>query len=203
MSGGAIVGDYFRMSNDFVFDALEVFEKQRVVAGRSVFCIFAGRRDDYSPNDLQLGVKSIDFGPRSRSKGKMVECPRFSSMNRVILEGSSRRRDGEGHPRMAVLDNVEFVRIYDRARLALGAEAEKRKELVVEGNGNRDVSNRNLYMIDYRLHSSSSSFGRDVAAASRASAASPLQRGLGRIPHKRLFAFCTSVPTASIDGISF
>ena len=83
------------MSNDFVFDALGVFEKQRVVAGRRVFWIFAGRRDDYSPNDLQLSVKSIDFGPRPRSEGKMVECSRSSSMNCFILEGPSRRRDGE------------------------------------------------------------------------------------------------------------
>lgn len=57
---------------------------------------------------------------------------------------------------------TEFVRIYDRARLALETEAEKRKELVVEGNGNRHISNCYLNMIDYRLHSSSSSFGRDV-----------------------------------------
>jgi len=172
MSGSAIVGDHFRMSNDLVFDALEVFEKQRVVAGRSVFWIFAGRRDNYSPNGLQLSVESIDFGPRPGSKGKVVECPRFSSMNWFILEDSSRRRDGEGHPRMAVLDNVEFVRIYDRARFALGAEAKKRKELVVEGDSNRDVSNCDLYMIDYRLHSSSFSFGGEVGAASRASVAS-------------------------------
>ena len=154
MLGGAFVGDYFRMSNEFVFDALEVFEKQRVVAGWCVFWIFAGRRDDDSPNDFQLSVKSIDFGPRPCLEGKMVECPRFSSMNCFILEGPSRRRDGEGHPRMAVLDNVEFVRIYDRARFAWGAEAEKRKELVVEGNSNRHVSNCYLNVIDYRLHSS-------------------------------------------------
>ena len=75
--GGAFVGDYFRMSNDLVFDALEVLEKQRVVAGRCVFWIFAGRRDDYSPDDLQLGVKPVDFAPRPRSEGKMVECPGF------------------------------------------------------------------------------------------------------------------------------
>jgi hypothetical protein len=143
------------MSNDFVLDALEVFEKQRVVSGRCVLWIFAGRRDDYSPNALQLTVESIDFGPRPRSKGKMVERPRFSSVNWFILEDPSRRRDGEGHPRMAVLDNVEFVRIYDGARFALGAEAEKRKELVVEGNSNRHVSNCYLNMIDYRLHLSS------------------------------------------------
>jgi len=59
---------------------------------------------------------------------------------------------------MAVLDNVEFVRVYDRAYFALGAEAEKRKELVVEGNSNRHISNCYLNMIDYRLHSCSSSF---------------------------------------------
>src|SRR5467141_4504448 len=162
MSGGAFVCDCFRMRDDFVFDALEVLEKQRVVAGRCVFWIFAGRRDDYSPNDLQLSVKSIDFGPGPRSEGKMVECPGFSSMNCFILERPSRRRYGEGHPRMAVLNNVEFMRIYDRARFALGAEAEKRKELVVEGNSNRHISNGYLNMIDYWLHSSSSSFGRDV-----------------------------------------
>jgi hypothetical protein len=75
-------------------------------------------------------------------------------MNCFILEGASRRRNGEGHPRMAVLDDVEFVRIDDRERLALGAEAEKRKEFVVEGNSNRHVSNCYLNMIDYRLHSS-------------------------------------------------
>src|SRR6266436_2899165 len=102
MLGGAFVCDCFRMRDDFVFDALEVFEKQRVVAGRCVFRIFA-RRDDYSPND----------------------------------------------------------RIYDRARFAFGAEAEKRKELVVEGNGDRHISNRYLNMIDYRLHSPSSSFAKD------------------------------------------
>ena len=65
---------------------------------------------------------------------------------------------------MAVLNNVEFVRIYDRARFALGAEAEKRKELVVEGNGDRHISNRYLNMIDYRLHSSSSSFSAGTCA---------------------------------------
>jgi hypothetical protein len=54
------------------------------------------------------------------------------------------------------------MRIYDRARFALGAEAEQRKELVVEGNSNRHISNCYLNMIDYWLHSSSSSFGRDV-----------------------------------------
>ena len=158
--GGVFVGGYLRMSNDFVFDALEVFEEQRVIARRCVFWIFAGRRDDDSANDLQLSVKSIDFGPRPRSEGKMVECPGFSSMNCFIPEDPSRRRDGEGHPWMAVLDNVEFVRVYDRAYFALGAEAEKRKELVVEGNSNRHISNCYLNMIDYRLHSPSSSFGR-------------------------------------------
>src|SRR5882762_4312456 len=162
MLGGAFVGGYLRMSNDFLFDALEVFEEQRVIAGRCVFRIFSGRRDDDSANDLQLSVKSIDFGPSPRSEGKMVECPWFSSMNCFIPEGPSRRRDGEGHPRMAVLDNVEFVRIYDRARFALGAKAEKRKELVVERNSNRHISNCYLNMIDYRLHSSGSSFGGDV-----------------------------------------
>jgi len=45
-------------------------------------------------------------------------------MNCFILEGPSRRRYGESHPRMAVLDNVEFMRLYDRARFALGAKAE-------------------------------------------------------------------------------
>ena len=78
-------------------------------------------------------------------------------MNCFILEGPSRRRDGEGHPRMVVLDNVELVRIYDRARFAVEAEAEKRQELVVEGNSNRHIPNCYLNMIDYRLHSSSSS----------------------------------------------
>ena len=106
-----------------------------------------------SPDDLQLSVKPIDFGPRPRLERKMVECPRFSSMNDFILEGPSRRRDGEGHPWMAVLDNVEFVRIYNRGRLALGAEAEKRKELVVEGDSNRHISNCYLNVIDDRLHS--------------------------------------------------
>src|SRR5467141_2887501 len=161
MSGGAFACDCFRMRDDFVFDALEVLEKQRVVAGRCVIRIFARRRDDYSPNDLQLSVKSIDFGPGPRSEGKMVECPWFSSMNCFIPEARSRRRDGEGHPRMAVLNNVEFMRIYDRARFAFGAEAEKRKELVVEGNGDRHIANRYLNMIDYRLHSPSSSFAKD------------------------------------------
>ena len=83
-------------------------------------------------------------------------------MNCFTLEGASRRRDGEGHPRMAVLDNVEFMRLYDRALFVLGAKAEKRKELVVERNSNRQISNCYLNMIDYRLHSSSSSFGRDL-----------------------------------------
>lgn len=152
----------FRMSNDFILDALEVFEKQRVVAGRCVFRVIAGRCDDYSPNELQLAVESVDFGPRPRLEGKMMERPRSSSMDRFILEGPSRRRDGKDHPRMAVLDNVEFVRIYHRARFALGVEAEKRKELVVEGNGDRHISNGDLNMIDYRLHSSSSSFGREL-----------------------------------------
>src|SRR6266403_3023063 len=161
MSGGAFVCDCFRMRDDFVFDALEVLEKQRVVAGRCVIRIFARRRDDYSPNDPQLSVKSIDFGPRPRSEGKMVECPGFSSMNCFIPEARSRRRDREGHPRMAVLNNVEFMRIDDRARFAFGAEAEKREELVVEGNGDRHVSNRYLNMIDYRLHSPSSPFAKD------------------------------------------
>ena len=67
---------------------------------------------------------------------------------------------------MAVLNNVEFMRIYDRARFALRAEAEKRKELVVEGNRNRHVSNCYLNMIDDRLHSSRSSFGRDMRIVS-------------------------------------
>jgi len=91
-----------------------------------------------------------------------VECPRLSSMNRFIPEGPSRRRDGEGHPWMTVLDNVEFVRVYDRARLTLRAEPEKWKQLVVEGNSNRHVSNCDLNMIDYRLHSSRSFIGKDV-----------------------------------------
>src|SRR5437899_10594429 len=104
------------MSNDFVFDALEVFEKQSVVARRRVFWIFAGRRDDYRPNDLQLSVKPVDFGPRPSPEGKMVECPGLSSMNHFILEDPSRRRDGESHPCMAVLDNAQSVRVPHRPR---------------------------------------------------------------------------------------
>src|SRR3954469_5919378 len=46
MSGEAWVRYHFGMRHDLVFDALEVFEEQRVVPGRCVLRILARRRDD-------------------------------------------------------------------------------------------------------------------------------------------------------------
>lgn len=53
---------------------------------------------------------------------------------------------------MAVLDDMKFVRIDDRARLPLEAETEKGKQPVVEGNSDSHVLDRDLNVIDYRFH---------------------------------------------------
>jgi hypothetical protein len=140
------------MSDDFVLVALEILKKQRVVARRRVFGVLARGRDNYGADRLQLREESVDFAAGWRPEGKMMKGTRSSSVNRLILEGASWRRDGEGQPWMAVLDNMKVVRIDDGARLAPEAETEEGKQLVVKGDGDSHVLDRYLNVIDDRIH---------------------------------------------------
>ena len=103
MLGGAFVGEDFRMRHDLVFDALEVFEKQRVVAGRCVFWIFARRRDDDRPNDLQLSVEFVDFGPSLDARVDLATQTRAQLLLWFREKGMQKRRLGKSNLEVSAL----------------------------------------------------------------------------------------------------
>ena len=140
------------MRNDFVLDALEILEEHRVVARRLVLRVLTRRRDDRSPDSFELLVQFVDFLARLHAKRKMVQRAGPSSVDAVVPETVARGCDRESQARMTVFDHFKVV-CCDRGPCSLfEVESEERHQSIVERDRNREVSDRNLEMVDNRLH---------------------------------------------------
>ena len=99
----------FTVGDDFILDALEIFEKERVVAGWLVLGVLTRGRDDHGSDCFDFPMQLIDFLARFHPKRKMVKRAGAATVNIVVLEALARRCDRESEARMAVLDDLKVV----------------------------------------------------------------------------------------------
>jgi hypothetical protein len=78
------------VGDDFILDALEIFEKQRVVSGRRVLGVLPRARDDHGSDCFHFPMQLIDFLARFHPKRKMVKRAGAASVDIVVLETLAR-----------------------------------------------------------------------------------------------------------------
>ena len=74
------------MTDDFVLDALEILEKEGVIAGRDILRILARRSDDGGPELADLVMEPVDFGAGLGFEGEMMQCGGLSSIDGLVCE---------------------------------------------------------------------------------------------------------------------
>ena len=99
----------FTVGDDFILDALEIFEKERVVAGWLVLGVLTRGRDDHGSDCFDPPMQLIDFLARFHTKRKMVKRAWSAPVDVVVLEALTRRCDRESQASMAVLNDLEVV----------------------------------------------------------------------------------------------
>src|SRR5262245_41285538 len=92
----------FVVSYDLVLDALQILEKDRVVAGLGVFRVLAGRAHNRGSYSLKFEVQPVHFRSRLYPERKMVKGARLPAVHCLVRIDAERRGDRKAQARMLI-----------------------------------------------------------------------------------------------------